>query len=49
MRFEILEVCFPEPVADRILARGISEEDVLEALQADPDLGDATAAVLRGG
>ena len=49
MDLEILDVCFPHSVADKILSRGIEEWDVLQALQADPELGDSQPRVFRRG
>jgi hypothetical protein len=49
MEHEVLEVCFPGPVLGKILARGIAEEEVLEALQADPDLGDGPPLLFAKG
>jgi len=49
MRYRVADVCFPVRVADKILGRCITEEDVLEALRADPDLGDDASVVVERG
>jgi hypothetical protein len=45
MRFEVLDVYFPEGVRDKIHARGIDEEMVLRALTAATAAGEAEPVI----
>jgi len=45
----IRSVAFPSSVAEKIGSRGITEEEIREALAADPDLGDLEPTLHPGG
>jgi hypothetical protein len=47
MKHQIEEVWFPAAVADKVYARDITEEDVLEALTADSEMGEREVLLLR--